>query len=185
MDQHDVSRRTLLKGGGAMLAGATVAQAAGPASAFAAEAAESGDLLVDERAVGGRSPIPPGDVLPWLDQPGRPDRPGTGNMLQWEELNSFFTPEDNFFWVRHYEQPDVAVLPPNSYRLAIDGLVDRPQSFSLGDLQRRSRREVDFTLECSGNHGLSDLHRRRRQCPLGGDGAGAAAPTGAPPGHGH
>ena len=38
------------------------------------------------------------------------------------------------------------------YRLTIDGLVDRPQSFSLGDLQRRSRREVDFTLECSGNH---------------------------------
>ena len=128
-----------------------MAQVAGSASGFAGEAAEAGDLLVDERAVGGKSPIPPGDVLPWLDQPGDPP-PGTGNMLQWEELNSFFTPEDNFFWVRHYEQPDVAVLPPDSYRLAIDGLVDRPQSFSLGDLQRRSRREVDFTLECSGNH---------------------------------
>ena len=35
MDHHDVSRRTLLKGGGAMLAGATVAQVGGPASAFA------------------------------------------------------------------------------------------------------------------------------------------------------
>jgi DMSO/TMAO reductase YedYZ molybdopterin-dependent catalytic subunit len=147
MDHHDVSRRTLLKGGGAVLAGATVAQVGGPASAFAGEGAEVGDLLVDERSVGGRSPIPPGEVLEWLDQPGGAP-PGTGNLLHWEMLNSFFTPEDNFFWVRHYEEPEV---DPTSYRLTIDGLVERPQSFSLRDLERRSRREVDFTLECSGN----------------------------------
>jgi DMSO/TMAO reductase YedYZ molybdopterin-dependent catalytic subunit len=31
------------------------------------------------------------------------------------------------------------------------GLVDRPQSLTLGDLRARERREVEFTLECSGN----------------------------------
>ena len=152
MGQHDVSRRTLLKGGGAMLAGATVAQVGGPASAFAGEAA--GDLLVDERSVGGKNPIPPGDGLPWLDQPD-PLPPGAenliGNQLQWEQLDSFFTPADNFFWAKHYNLPN---LSPASYRLTIDGLVDRPQSFTLDDLKRRPRRAVDFALECSGNTGL-------------------------------
>jgi DMSO/TMAO reductase YedYZ molybdopterin-dependent catalytic subunit len=43
-----------------------------------------------------------------------------------------------------------------AWRLAIDGrdgLVARPQSLSLADLMTRPRREVTFTLECSGNHG--------------------------------
>jgi DMSO/TMAO reductase YedYZ molybdopterin-dependent catalytic subunit len=31
--------------------------------------------------------------------------------------------------------------------------VEHPQAISLADLQSRPRREVDFTLECSGNHG--------------------------------
>ncbi len=157
MDEHDVSRRTLLKGGGAVLAGATVAQVAGPASAFAGEAAEVGDLVVDERSVGGRSPIPPGDVLPWLDQPPPipPDAANiTGELQVWEELDSFFTPADEFFWVAHYGFPPVASLTP--YRLTIDGLVDRPQSLTLADLKRRTRREVDFTIECSGNADTSE-----------------------------
>ena len=34
------------------------------------------------------------------------------------------------------------------------GLVARPQSLTLADLKARARREVDFTLECSGNHGF-------------------------------
>jgi DMSO/TMAO reductase YedYZ molybdopterin-dependent catalytic subunit len=37
--------------------------------------------------------------------------------------------------------------------LGIGGLVARPQSLSLADLKARPRREVTFTLECSGNHG--------------------------------
>ena len=39
--------------------------------------------------------------------------------------------------------------------MAISGLVAHPQSLSLADLKKRRRREVDFTLECSGNHGLT------------------------------
>jgi DMSO/TMAO reductase YedYZ molybdopterin-dependent catalytic subunit len=151
MDHHDVSRRTLLKGGGAVLAGATVAQVAGPVSAFAGEAAEVGDLVVDDTALAGRSPIPPGEVVPWLDlvPPIPDDVTVTGELQVWEELDSFFTPADEFFWVAHYGFPPEASLTP--YRLTIDGLVDRPQSLTLADLKSRTRREVDFTIECSGN----------------------------------
>ena len=37
--------------------------------------------------------------------------------------------------------------------MAVAGLVAHPLSLSLADIQDRPRREVDFTLECSGNHG--------------------------------
>jgi len=56
-----------------------------------------------------------------------------------------------FFTVKHYDQPDISL---DSWNLHIDGLVGHPQSLSLADLQNRPRREVDFTLECSGNTGL-------------------------------
>ena len=36
----------------------------------------------------------------------------------------------------------------------IGGFVARPQSLTIADLKARERREVDFTLECSGNHGF-------------------------------
>ena len=75
-----------------------------------------------------------------------------GNLLEWEELNSFFTPADNFFWVRHYGFP--TVVSPNSYRLTIDGLVDRPQSLTLADLERRARRAGRLHARMLGNTGL-------------------------------
>ncbi len=40
------------------------------------------------------------------------------------------------------------------YRLTVDGLVARPRELSLDDIKARPRREVEFTLECSGNTGL-------------------------------
>jgi len=151
MERLDVSRRTLLKGGGAVLAGATLVQVTGSAAAFAGDRGGDGDDIVDDGKVGGGSPIPSGEVVPWLDQPDQIPpafENVVGNLLVWEELDSFFTPADDFFTVKHYEVPP---LTPDSYRLNIDGLVDRPQSLSLADLMSRSRRSVDFTLECSGN----------------------------------
>jgi DMSO/TMAO reductase YedYZ molybdopterin-dependent catalytic subunit len=60
-------------------------------------------------------------------------------------------PRRQFFVVSHYNEP---VLDGTSWRLGITGLVARPQSLTLADLKARPRREVDFTLECSGNTGL-------------------------------
>jgi DMSO/TMAO reductase YedYZ molybdopterin-dependent catalytic subunit len=133
MTTHEMSRRTLLKGGGAALAGATVLSASGPAHAFPGE---------------------PGDeVLPWLDQPTASPLPpaNLGQQLVWEELDSWLTPADAFFVVNHYGTPTITAA---DWRLGIAGLVAHPASLTLEDLKAREHREVEFTLECSGNTGL-------------------------------
>ena len=128
----EVSRRTLLKGGGAALAGLGALQVSGPAHAF---------------------PGHPGDeVIPWLDQPApNPIPDNLQNLLVWEELDSWITPADDFFVVSHYGNQTV---PAAGFQLGIAGLVARPQSLSLSAIKARPRREVTFTLECSGNTGL-------------------------------
>jgi DMSO/TMAO reductase YedYZ molybdopterin-dependent catalytic subunit len=130
-----MSRRSLLKGGGAAFAGLTVLQVAGPAHAF---------------------PGHPGDeVIPWLDQPAENPVPEIAqNLLVWEQLDSWLTPADDFFVISHYGNPALAEA---DFRLSIGGLVARPQSLVLADLKARPRREVTFTLECSGNTGLPFL----------------------------
>ena len=68
-----------------------------------------------------------------------------------ESLDSFYTPNDEFFTVKHYG--DVR-LSASAYRLAIEGLVAHPQHLSLAALKGLPHRAVDFTLECSGDNGL-------------------------------
>jgi len=77
---QDVSRRALLKGGGAALAGLSALQVSGPAQAFPGHGDEQ--------------------VLPWLDQPPEPPFPNT-RFLKWEELDSFFTDPEKFMIVSH------------------------------------------------------------------------------------
>src|SRR6201993_5285193 len=74
-----------------------------------------------------------------------------GNLLKWEALDSWLTPTNNFFFVNHYGQP--GGLDESTWRVGIAGLVAHPQSLTLADLRARPPREVDFTLECSGNTG--------------------------------
>jgi DMSO/TMAO reductase YedYZ molybdopterin-dependent catalytic subunit len=153
MDESDVSRRTLLKGGGAMLAGLSVLQVAGSPKAFAGLEPE-GDAVASNVRQHAGGINPPGDVIDWDDQP--PDVPPPAQsivdtQLVWEHLNSYLTPNKDFFHVQHY---GVENVNPTTWRLGIDGLVDRPMSLSLSDLKRRPRHAVDFTLECSGNTGL-------------------------------
>jgi DMSO/TMAO reductase YedYZ molybdopterin-dependent catalytic subunit len=132
-ETHDVSRRTLLKGAGATLAGMTVLRVAGPANAFPGKPGE-------------------GAVIPWLDVPAENPVPDViVRQLDWEKLDSWLTPPDQFFVIKHYDQPD---LREAGWSLGIDGLVARPQSLTLADLKARARGEVDFTMECSGNSGL-------------------------------
>jgi DMSO/TMAO reductase YedYZ molybdopterin-dependent catalytic subunit len=91
-------------------------------------------------------------VIPWLDQPPANPMPHVvGNLLQWEQLDSWLTPHDKFFTVAHYNMPR---LDDKSWTLEITGLVQRPLSLTLEQLQARPRQEVDFTLECAGNHGF-------------------------------
>jgi DMSO/TMAO reductase YedYZ molybdopterin-dependent catalytic subunit len=136
---QDLSRRTLLKGGSAAFAGLTVLRVSGPAHAFPRQRGGDGEE----------------EVIPWLDQPApNPVPQVVPRQLVWEELDSWLTPDDQFFVVSHYGQP---ALDARAWRLGISGLVARPQSLTLDDLKARARREVDFTIECSGNTGLPFL----------------------------
>jgi DMSO/TMAO reductase YedYZ molybdopterin-dependent catalytic subunit len=135
MVNQEMSRRTLLKGGGAAFAGLTTVHVAGPAHAFPGHVGD--------------------EVIPWLDQPAPNPVPQiVPRQLVWEELDSWLTPADEFFIVSHYGNP---ALDAAAHRLAIAGLVARPQSLTMADLRARPRREVTFTLECSGNTGLPFL----------------------------
>ncbi len=125
------TRRTLLQGGAA-LAGLSVLRLSGPVHAFQDQ--------------------PGGEVIPWLDQPeANPVPEVIVRQLEWERLDSWLTPPDQFFVIKHYNLPE---LSEADWRLEIGGLVAEPATLSLADLQARERKEVTFTMECSGNSGL-------------------------------
>jgi DMSO/TMAO reductase YedYZ molybdopterin-dependent catalytic subunit len=92
MVDQEMSRRTLLKGGGTAVAGLTALQVAGPAHAF---------------------PGDPGDeVIPWLDQPAPNPVPEVAQrQLVWEQLDSWITPADEFFIISHTAIPRL-IRPP-------------------------------------------------------------------------
>jgi DMSO/TMAO reductase YedYZ molybdopterin-dependent catalytic subunit len=132
MTQSAISRRTLVKQGSAALAGLSVLRLAGPARAFQDESG--------------------GEVIPWLDQlEPNPVPEIVPQQLDWEHLDAWLTPADEFFVVKHFNLP---ALNESDWRLDISGLVSRPVTLTLADLKARERREVTFTIECSGNTGL-------------------------------
>ncbi len=155
MKQGDVSRRTMLKGGGAALAGLTVMTVAGPAEAFPGHSVQDEQVPFDDEQQGSSQALQQsgGQVLSWLDQPPPVPFEGVvGNLLKWEELDSWRIPSDELFWVQHYGEP--GNLNDPNWRVGIEGLVRHPQSLSLDDIRARPRQRVDFTLECSGNNGF-------------------------------
>jgi DMSO/TMAO reductase YedYZ molybdopterin-dependent catalytic subunit len=153
MKQHHVSRRAMLKGGGGALAGLTVARVTGPAEAFPVQSEQDEPIAWQDEADSLEAlQHSSGQVIPWLDQPPPSPIPDiVGKLLKWEELDSFRTPSDNFFFVAHYGVP--SELDETAWRVGVDGLVRWPQSLSIADIKSRRHHEVDFTLECSGNNG--------------------------------
>src|ERR687895_70013 len=132
MTPFSLSRRNLLTQGGAALGGLSVLRLAGPTYAF-------------------QTPVA-GEVIPWLDQPEPNPVPEViVQQLDWEQLDSWLTPPDQFFVIKHFNQPE---LSESDWRLEISGLVAQPMTLTLDDLKARERQEVTFTLECSGNSGL-------------------------------
>jgi len=86
-----------------------------------------------------------GQVIHFEDfKPPNPEKP----LLQWDELTSWITPDEQFFAVAHYGYPQVDV---GKWQLDIEGLVEKSRSFTLETLKARPRKEYTATLECSGN----------------------------------
>jgi DMSO/TMAO reductase YedYZ molybdopterin-dependent catalytic subunit len=115
-------------------------------TAFAAWAAEQG-----------------GEAIPFLDaQALNPERP----RLPWDQTTEWITPPEHFFWVGHYGYPEVDAA---NWKLSVQGMVERPRTFTLDDLKRRPRREFAATLECSGNSPTGGLigNARWTGTPLG------------------
>ncbi len=91
-------------------------------------------------------------VIAWLDQPTEnPDPVGIQQQLVWEDLDSWVTPNEKFFSISHFNRPEI---DSKTWKLDIDGLVDKPTSLTLSDIKARPRTETVFTVECSGNHGF-------------------------------
>ena len=134
MGNHPISRRDAMLAGGGMVAGLAFLRL---------------DRLV------AAAPLEQGEtVVAWLDQPAAVPPPAQaiiGQQLQWEELDSWITPTNKFFTVKHFGQPTIDL---QKWRLDVTGLVKQPLSLTLDQLKARPRQEVTFTLECAGNTGL-------------------------------
>ena len=140
-----------MKGGAAALAGLTCRGWLAPRTpSLATLAKEKGHWDDDQSDFEQPFVHPGGEVIDWLDQPPANPVPDIiGNLLEWEALDSFLTPPEEFFYVKHYGLPDG--LDEAAWRVGIGGLVARPQSLASGGPQSPPPHEVDFTLECSGN----------------------------------
>ena len=129
-DKLSISRRDLLIRGSAAVVGMALLPSPFFANAFPLEEGE--------------------EVIPWSDT--LPDPPVSDmNLLNWEQQDSWITPTDQFFGASHYGMPEI---DPDSFSLEITGLVKHPRTYTLSELKALPRREIDFTLECSGNRGF-------------------------------
>jgi len=100
------------------------------------------------------------ELVPFTDVPENfavpPVIPGSVHFLDTRLIDSFYTPNDDFYIVQHYDQP---VITEADYRLNITGLVDKPIVLTLAQLKSRPKVELDAGFECGGNrsslfHGL-------------------------------
>src|SRR5260370_1335733 len=111
------------------------------APAFGAMAAARAQ---EEPAIPGKRPL--------IVHNDRPEDLETPNR----DLETWLTPTDAFFVRHHLPRP---TMDGQSYRLAVNGLVAKPLSFSVDDLRKLPQYKVVATLECAGNG--RDFYRPR------------------------
>jgi sulfite oxidase len=95
-------------------------------------------------------------------------------------IKNFITPNDLFFVRNH---GDVPQIDPATYRLTVDGLVNRPLSLSLAEIQSRfPARTVTATLQCAGNrrNELAAVEAIPHELEWGAEAIGTAEWRGAP-----
>ena len=69
-------------------------------------------------------------------------------LLDVRTVSAAITPKDQFFTTQHYGHP---AIEPETFKLKVTGVVDRPQALSLADLQKLGKTELIAGFECSGN----------------------------------
>lgn len=126
----NLSRRDILMRGGLAAAGLALL----PSHVLA----QLAQLAVDETPVD------------WIDDFG-PPRSSDFVLLDWNGLESWITPVDQFFSASHYPEPTVDI---KNYSLEITGAVKQKLSIGLDEIKSLPPKTVDFTLECSGNRGV-------------------------------
>ena len=125
-------------------------------------------------------------VAAWPGPPSPPsDGPLTFEELQLagrnrgmplEALRYDITPTGLHYLLVHF---DIPAVESTTWRLRVDGLVDRPLELSMGDLRARPRRTIPVTLECAGN-GRARLTPRPLSNPWLFEAIGTAEWTGTP-----
>lgn len=75
------------------------------------------------------------------------DRPEDLEMPN-QYFDQWLTPNDKFFVRQHLLRPDVK---PDTYRLTVNGLVNKQLSLAIADLRKLPQHKVVATLECTGN----------------------------------
>ena len=78
-----------------------------------------------------------------------PAKPGAIHFLDTRKIDSFYTPNDDFYIIQHYNQPKINA---DRYILRVSGLVDKPVELSLAELKRRPKVQIDAGFECGGNN---------------------------------
>lgn len=131
MNMPDHTRRTALKTG--LSLSALAATAGLPFWSKLVMGAE--DTLVSF------TDMPDGFVAP-------PVAPGAIHFLDTRGISTFYTPNEDFYIIQHYNQPQIAEA---DFKLKVTGLVNNPLVLSLADIKARPKIELDAGFECGGN----------------------------------
>ena len=89
--------------------------------------------------------------VPFSDYPATFNAGGTGSprrTFDIRTIDGFTVPKDRFFVLQHFNQPQI---DPNTYRLKLSGMVNKPSELSLADLRKMRSTELVAGYECSGN----------------------------------
>ena len=142
-DQEGMTRRTLLT---TVAAGLGTALVSGKGAAAEAVSAESADASEQERRIvsdlGERSSF---------ENPRRlvgSISPNSASNTPLQDLDGFITPSDLHYERHHFGIPNI---DPDKYTLRVDGLVDRPMTFTLKELKKLPVQTEIRYLECGGN----------------------------------
>lgn len=89
-------------------------------------------------------------VVPFTDLPANTNFGGAGERRNFDirTITGPYTPKDLFFTTQHYGHP---MIDSAAFRLKVTGLVDRPKSLSLEELQKMGKTDLVAGFECSGN----------------------------------